>query len=103
MSSGALGPDERVFAGVPTVDEGADLDHQGADGEAGAPAQGLVFDDPEPDLDQGPPGPRGRGEVDVDPGVRGEPVADLDTLVGGAVIHHQVQFGAVTAVGVGPG
>ena len=35
----------------------------------------------------------------VDPRVGGEPVADLDALVGGLVVHHQVQL----AVGVGTG
>ena len=35
----------------------------------------------------------------VDPGVGRQPVADLDLLVGGVVVHHQVQL----TFGVGPG
>ena len=57
----------------------------------------MAFDDAEPDLDQVQPGARRRGEVDVDPRVGREPVADLDPLVGGVVVHHQVQL----PVGVG--
>lgn len=37
--------------------------------------------------------------MDLDPRVLCEPVADLDALVGGVVVHHQVQFG----FGVGAG
>jgi hypothetical protein len=37
--------------------------------------------------------------VHVDAGVGGQPVADLDALVGGVVVHHQVQL----LVGVGAG
>jgi hypothetical protein len=70
----------------------------------GSAVDGLAFDDAEPDLDEVEPGPRGRGEVGVDSGVvGGEPVANFDTLVGGVVVHHQVQLAAVAGVGVGPG
>jgi hypothetical protein len=54
---GGLGPDERLAAVVPAVDEGTDLDHQLADGGEGAAVDGLAFDDPEPDLDEIEPGP----------------------------------------------
>ena len=47
-----LGPDEGLLAVVPAVDEGADLGHQVADGGEAAAADGLAFDDAEPDLDQ---------------------------------------------------
>jgi hypothetical protein len=60
---------------------------------------GLAFDDGEPDLDQVQPGSGGQGEVDADPGVAGEPGPHVRVLVGGIVVHHQVQL----TVGVGPG
>ncbi len=75
-----FGPDEGMFALVPAVDEVADLDHQVPHGREGAAVDGLAFDDPEPDFDQVQPGPGGWGEVDVDPRVRCEPVADLDAF-----------------------
>jgi hypothetical protein len=56
---GCLGPDEGMLAAVPTVDEGPDLDHQLADGGEDAAADGLAFDDGEPDL------PRFNQEADV--------------------------------------
>ena len=70
-----------------------------ADVAEGSAVDGLAFDDAEPDLDEVHPGGRGRGEMDVDARVGGEPVADLDALVGGVVVHHQVQ----SLVGVGAG
>ncbi len=42
----------------------------------------------------------GRGEVDVDAGVLGQPGLDVGVLVGGVVVHHQVQL---ASVGVGAG
>src|SRR4051812_27526492 len=96
---GGLGPDERVLAVVPAGDERLDLGGQVADRGEAAAADGLAFDDAEPDLDHVQPGSGGGGEVDVDPRVRREPVADLDSFVGGVVVHHQVQL----PVGVGAG
>ena len=52
-----------------------------------------------PVLDEVHPGRRGRGEVQVNRGVRCEPGADHGVLVGGVVVHHQVQ----THTGVGAG
>ncbi len=37
--------------------------------------------------------------MDLDAGVSGEPVADLDAFVGGVVVHHQVQL--LVRVGAG--
>ena len=48
----------------------------------------------------------GRGEVAVHPRVRGQPGLDGVVLVGGVVVHHQVQLPAGAAravVGVGAG
>src|SRR5690242_4394942 len=96
---GWFGPDERVFALVPAGDEGADLDHQVADRGEAATADRLAFDDAKPDLDQVQPRPGRRGEVNLDPRVRRQPGADLDALVRGVVVHHEMQLD----VGVGPG
>jgi hypothetical protein len=69
-----------VAAVVPAVDELPDLGVEVVDGSEGSAVNGLAFDDAEPDLDEVKPGARGRGEVDVDPGVGREPVADLDAF-----------------------
>lgn len=53
---------------------------------------GLAFDDPEADLDEVEPGPGVGVKWAWIPGVRGEPVADLDLLAGRVVVHHQVQL-----------
>ena len=45
-----------MAAVVPAVDEGADLDHEIADGWEAAAVDGLAFDDGEPDLNQIQPG-----------------------------------------------
>jgi hypothetical protein len=60
---GGLGPDEGVSAVVPAVDEGADLGGEVAHGLENTSADGLAFDDAEPDLDQVHPRSVGRGEV----------------------------------------
>ena len=83
------------------------LGHELADGGEGAAVDGLSFDEGEPDLDQVHPGGVGRGEVDDEPRVRLEPVADVLVLVGGVVVHHQVQLDRLTGlvvedVAVGP-
>src|SRR4051794_16304555 len=96
---GGLGPEEWVGAVVPAVDEGADLGVEFVDGAEGAAADGLAFDDAEPDLDEVEPGRGGRGEVHVHALVGLEPAADLDALVRGVVVHHQVQF----TLGIGLG
>lgn len=69
------------------------------DAREGDTVDGLTFDDAEPHLDQVHPRRRGRGEVAVDPQVVLEPVFDRRSLVGGIVVHHQVQI----LVGVGLG
>jgi hypothetical protein len=77
---GGLGPDERVGAVVPAVDEGADLGVEVFDGLEHASADGLAFDDAEPDLDQVHPGGVGRGEVHDEPGLLGQPGLTLACL-----------------------
>jgi hypothetical protein len=51
---GGLERGKPLFVGL---DEGGDLDHQVADRGKDAAAQGLAFDDPEPDLGEVQPGP----------------------------------------------
>jgi hypothetical protein len=52
----------------------------------------LSLDDAEPDLDEVHPGGVGRSEVDLEAGVRPEPVPHVLVLVGGVVVHDQVQL-----------
>src|SRR4051794_37935679 len=40
---GCLGPDERMFAAVPALDKGFDLDRQGADGGEHATADDVLL------------------------------------------------------------
>lgn len=94
---GGLGPDEGMAAVVSAVDEGPDLGVEVPDRAVGAAVDGLAFDHRESDLDQVHPGGAGRGEVADDPRVRGQPLRHDPVLVGGVVVHHQVQLG----VGVG--
>src|SRR6478672_13159084 len=51
------------------------------DGVEGAAADGLAGDDPEEDLDQVQPRPRGGGEVQGDPRVARQPRVDRRMLV----------------------
>ncbi len=60
---GGLGPDERVAAVVPAVDERADRGDEFLDAGEGSASDGLASDDPEEHLDQVQPRPRRRGEV----------------------------------------
>jgi hypothetical protein len=70
---GGLGPDEWVAALVPAVDEAADRTDEFLDAGEGASADRLSGDDPEEHLDQVEPGAGGRGEVQRDPRVLGQP------------------------------
>ena len=60
---GGFGPDERVAAFVPAVDEGLDGGDQVFDPGEGAAADGLAGDDAEEDLHEVEPGSRRRGEM----------------------------------------
>jgi hypothetical protein len=77
----------------------AHLDHEVAHRWEAAAVDGLLLGDGEPDLDQVQPRPAGRGEVDLDPGIRGQPGLHLRMLVRRIVVHHQVQID----VGIGGG
>ena len=89
---GVLGPDEGLAAFVPAVDECGDGLDQLADRVEGAAADGLAGDDPEEDLDHVQPGPGGRGEVQRDPRVAGQPGRHRGVFVGGVVVAHHVQL-----------
>ena len=94
-----FGPDEGVAAFVPAVDERADSGDQLFDAAEAAAADGLTRDDREEDLDHVEPAAAGRGEVQLDPGVLGQPRLHVRVLVGGVVVAHHVQLPAR----VGPG
>src|SRR6188472_4479923 len=73
---GGLGPDERVAAFVPALNEPFDGGDQLFDAAEAAAADGLAGDDREEDLDQVQPRPRGRGEMQRDPRVARQPRRD---------------------------
>lgn len=89
---GGFGPRERLAAVVVGVDVLADGVGEVGDRGEGAAAYGLAGDDAEEDLDQVEPGSRGRGEVQGDPGVLGEPCLHAGVLVGGVVVGDHVQL-----------
>lgn len=64
------------------------------DGGEGAAADGLAGDDAEEDLYHVQPRAAGRGEVQRDPGVLGQPGLHVGVVVGGVVVADDVQFHA---------
>jgi hypothetical protein len=70
---GGLGPGKGFAAVVVGVDEDADRADEVGDAGERAASDGLTGDDPEKDLDEVHPGRAGRGEVQRDPGVLGQP------------------------------
>ena len=87
---GGFDPGEGVAAVVPAVDEAADGCGEVFDAGEAAPADGLAGDDAEEDFDHVQPGPAGRGEVQGDPWVTGQPGTDRGMFVGAVVVAHQV-------------
>jgi len=77
---GVFGPGERVGVFVPAVDVGPDGGLEVLDGVEGAAADRLAGDDPEEDLHHVQPAAAGRGEVQLDPGVLGQPGLDVGVL-----------------------
>ena len=96
---GGFGPDKRHAAVVPGVDEGADRVGDPLDGGERGAADGLSGDDGEERLDQVHPGRVGRGEVQVDPRMLGEPLLDVGVVVGRVVVDHDVQLPAWVGLG----
>ena len=89
---GGFGPDERLRVLVPGFDPGADVGFEFFDAAVGAAAQFAVGQLGEPAFDEVEPRGVGRGEVQVEPGVLGQPLLDLRGLVGGVVVTDQVQL-----------
>ena len=87
-----LGPDERLAAVVPAVDEDPDRCDEVGDGGEGASPDGLAGDDPEEDFDHVQPRPGGRGEVQADPRVLREPCLHVWVLVGAVVVADDVEL-----------
>lgn len=81
MCWGAGGPDQGsgvvVVSGEVVLDRGDQVWH----GVEHAAAQGFVGEHSEPAFDQVQPGARGRGEVEVDPGMAGQPGGHLGVFV----------------------
>ena len=73
---------------VPAGDVGAELGVEVVDGFEDSTADCLSFDQAEPDLDEVEPGGVGRCEVDLEPGVVGQPCLDLGVLVRRVAVHH---------------
>src|SRR4051794_35873988 len=73
---GCLCPDERFRVLVPVLDPFADVVLEGDDAAVDPAADELVGEDSEPAFDLVDPGRAGGGEVQVEAGVAGQPVAD---------------------------
>src|SRR5436305_689727 len=81
---------ERLRTGVVGVDVAADCAGQLVDRAERAAPYRLPGDDPEEDLDHVQPGPGGRGELQRDPRILGQPRGDLGSLAGGVVVADHV-------------
>src|SRR5215217_2713330 len=89
---GVLGPAERLTASVPPVAEATDGRDQLLHAGEVAAAQRLAFDDGEAHLDQVQPRGVGRGEMQPDPRMLGQPCLHPLVLVGGVVVQHDMQL-----------
>src|SRR6185437_4380587 len=87
---GGLGPGERPGVVVPGGDPVPDVVLQGLDGGVHAAADQLVCQQAEPSFDLVHPGRAGRGEVNMEARVPGQPGPDLGGVVGGVVVADQV-------------
>jgi len=93
-----LGPGEWCGAVVVGIDESPDRVFEVVDADEAAAADGLAGDDAEEDLDHVQPGAAGRGVVQGDPLVLGQPGSHVGMLVGGVVVADDVQLGAGMAL-----
>ncbi len=73
-------------------EELVDRGDQVGDAVEDAAADRFVGQLAEPALDEVEPGARGRGEVEVEAGVFGEPGVDVGVFVGAVVVEDQVQL-----------
>src|SRR5215470_3726686 len=85
-----LGPSEGGGVVVIGLDEGIDVLLELLDRGEGGAAQGLAFQDREPDLDLVEPGGAGRREVEVHLGMTLEPAVALG-LMGAEIIENDVE------------
>lgn len=87
---GSLGPAERLWVGVVSVDEGADVAFEGLGRAVDTAADLLIGEHGEEPFDLIDPGCAGRREVSVPARTFGQPVADRLGLVGGIVVHDEL-------------
>src|ERR1700687_3192043 len=96
---GGFGPAEGFGIFVPVGQEAGDGLLQARDAVEAAPANGLRGDQAEPALDQVEPRGAGRGEVQMEARVRGQPLFDRGMLVGSVVVADQMQLQLGIALG----
>ncbi len=89
------GPDEGLGVGVVGGEERFDRRDEVGDAVEDGAADGLVGEFAKPVLDEVEPGAPGRGEVQVEARVPGEPSVDVAVRVGAVVVDDQMQL-AVT-------
>src|SRR4029077_188934 len=86
-----LGPNEWYGARVVAVDESIDVIPELLDIGEGSAGQGVALENREPDLDLVEPGAVGRGEVEADIGMAGQPAITLG-FVGREFVENKVFF-----------
>lgn len=77
---------------VPAGDELPDLRVEVLHGREYPAADSLPINDPKPHLDKVEPRPGRWGEMNMEPRMPLKPGTDLGSLMGGIVIHHQMQI-----------
>lgn len=95
---GGLCPREGSWVLVPGCDPFANVIFQRDNAFVDAAFEQLIGEEPEPALDSVDPRRPGRGEVDREPRVFGQPICDSGGFVGGQVVIYQVH---VELVGYG--
>jgi hypothetical protein len=96
---GGFGPTEGFGVFVPVGQEAGDGLLQARDAVEAAAANGLRGDQAEPALDQVEPRGAGRGEVQMEARVGGQPLFDRGMLVGPVVVTDQMQLQLGIALG----
>ena len=86
-----LCPNEWCGASIVAVDESIDVIPELLDVGEGSGGQGVALENGEPDLDLVEPGAVGRGEVEADIGMAGQPAITLG-FMGRQVVEDDVDF-----------